>query len=142
MNPVDGIGFVSFLIFALATGRVTRFIVSDDLWKELREGIVRKLQDPRVWTDQDKDPIEDVEFKARRNKYLQDKLATLITCPWCVSIYVAAAVLGLSNFAWFDWVAVFLALSMGATLFIEFTDGVKQVQSVLPAKQEQQTKPH
>jgi hypothetical protein len=121
------------IITTLATARVTRFVVSDDLWKEMREALVRRLQHPAIAAHRDRHPqTDEIEYKSRHVMYFHMKVATLITCPWCVSLYVAGGALLL--LWWFtDYqipVPVFTwpALSMAATLLIEVTDGVKQVQ--------------
>lgn len=56
----------ALLIAALATARVTRLITTDEITSEIRQALLRRLDD-------------------------QSKLAYAITCNWCASIYVAAA---------------------------------------------------
>jgi hypothetical protein len=128
-------------VIVFATARTTRFITADDLWKELRVAIVQRLQHPAIAAHRDRNPqTDEVEFKSRREMYLHMKAAELLTCPWCVSVYLSAAILIVSRQAeiHFGWgvdsiplpVWTWLALSMAATLLIEFTDGLKQVMIV------------
>lgn len=69
---------VTLLLIALATARLTRLVTTDVL-----------LEKPRHWALQrlaDRGPV-------------RDKLAYLIVCDWCASVYVGAAVAG----AWWAW---------------------------------------
>jgi len=115
-----------FILLALVVGRVTRYITSDTMFEETRDRLVIWLKDP-VQSQND-----DGTFKARskRKQVLGGKLGELITCPWCVSIYVSAGTVFVHRLiveplpqpVWW-W----LALSMTAVLFIEFTDGVREI---------------
>lgn len=63
---------ISTLIYALATYRVTRFFIMDDLFSPLRE---------RIW----------VRFPPESTK-----IGYLFTCFWCLSVWIAVpATLGL-----------------------------------------------
>lgn len=128
---------VAVMVFANA--RVTRFIIADDLWKELRESIVDRLKHPAIAGHRGRHPqTDEIEYKGRRRMYLHLKLADLLTCPWCVSVYLSAAMLVVSrqaeiHFGWgIDSIPLplwtWLALSMASVLLIEITDGIKQVQ--------------
>lgn len=74
-----------FAVYALAVARLTRLIAADKLTEPLRERVQMKLWD-RVTGDRTvtlmamSDPNADAP-----------KLVYLLTCPWCVSVYVAAA---------------------------------------------------
>lgn len=58
------------ILDALATYRLTRLIVQDEITVEMRAAAIQQIQ---------KLPTP-----------LANKLAYLLTCPWCVSIYAAA----------------------------------------------------
>ena len=138
---MSGQEFLLFLFLSFAVARVTRFIASDDLWKEMREGLIDRLEDPRVKADRGKDPEEDeVTMKSALRYAVAMKISTLITCAWCVSIYVSAGLLIVTRQAeiHFGWGAssipmpvwYWLGLSMVSVLQIEATDGVKEVRQV------------
>lgn len=66
--------FVTFVLAALATARITRLITTDRITEAPRNALVRRL-----------DP--------------EGLLAYLIVCDWCASVYAGAAVAG----AWWAW---------------------------------------
>lgn len=66
------------LLILLATARLTRLVTTDVLLDPPRHWAVRRLAD--------RGPV-------------RDKLAYLIVCDWCASMYVGAAVAG----AWWAW---------------------------------------
>lgn len=66
MTDIDG---VQFLLLALAVARLTRLVVADEITKELRLGLIRRLDEDRT---------------------LHLKLAYFLTCTWCASVWVAA----------------------------------------------------
>lgn len=72
---------LSVILAVLATARLTRLITTDVLFEDPRAWVVRKLIGPG------------------RSRALRDKLAYLIVCDWCASMYVGAAVFG----AWWAW---------------------------------------
>lgn len=79
---------LTLIAAALATARITRLITSDTITEPLRVRIIRRLN-------------------------AEGKLAYLIVCDWCASVYVGAAV-SASWWVWGDtkaWLAVVLALS-------------------------------
>lgn len=120
-------------IDALATFRLTRLVVEDQLTVEWRDALisaayategreatmVRALEEmgldmrPGVWADQvvpnDPDP---------------PKLAYLITCPWCAGMYVAAGVAIARRLAPRPWQALakVLALSAAAGIIASATE--------------------
>jgi hypothetical protein len=57
------------LIYALAVARLTGLVTADSITEDIRDGIISWLDD--------------------RPKTLGAYLTTLITCPWCVSIWLA-----------------------------------------------------
>lgn len=77
-----------FLLGALATARLTRLVVDDQITLPVRAWILRRVKE-------------------------DGQLAYLITCPWCVSVYVGAAVASVL-WAWpayAQWPAAALAFS-------------------------------
>lgn len=112
---------LAFVIVVAAVARVTRFITSDSLWEELRAKWLGWLQDTKG---------SDGEPKSKRTYFLHRKIATLMDCSWCVSLYVSAAALVahrifVGSFAIPVW--TWLAVSMFAVCIIEFNDGEKLV---------------
>lgn len=88
----------ALLVFALAVSRVTRFVTADVLFNGPRERVVAwawarrhggQLVSAR---SEDGDPLGQLPMwqAAKANGGVEPKLATLATCPWCASIYVAA----------------------------------------------------
>lgn len=96
MNPL----LVPFILFSFVAWRVTRFWIKDSLPEESRmklEGWLSK----RV-------------AKLRYRKALE-----LITCPWCISVWVAAGLTGLWRWqegttGWFLTGVLWLSVSGGA----------------------------
>lgn len=79
---------LTLIAAALATARITRLITTDVITEPLRIAVIRKLN-------------------------AEGKLAYLLVCDWCASVYVGAAMAG-SWWVWGDtklWVASTLALS-------------------------------
>lgn len=99
-------------VCALVTARVTRFITKDDLIMGTREKVLNALSQPR-------------ESKLRF--LIEEKLWYLVSCVWCVSIYVSAGSLLLSRLLWVDSVPApvwsWLAVGMLAVVVLQFTDG-------------------
>lgn len=58
------------VVFALAVARITLIIVDDDILERPRRAIVKKFAPG----EKDEHPI-----------------ATLVTCPWCMSVWVGCA---------------------------------------------------
>lgn len=100
--------WLTVLLLCLATYRITRFVTKDSF------PLIAK---PREWIQMKWDPFDEqnwdnwyartkaerievaAQLKARKNipypNIVRKSIAYLITCPWCVSIYVGAGV------AWF-----------------------------------------
>lgn len=78
--------WLAFAILVAATWRITRFLVLDDLIGGTRSKLVDALERRPAPGQVDYD-----EDKAKN--LLTYKLWLLITCPWCVGIYVSAGVL-------------------------------------------------
>lgn len=80
------------LLDSLAVYRITRLIVTDEITAPLRDPIID-------WLDEHEHP----------------KLAYLLSCPWCASVWAAAAVLLIRWRAPKVWAQLRWALSMSAT---------------------------
>lgn len=85
---------VWFVVYALAVARITGLVTTDEITSAPRDSILRRLRDTSA---------------AHR------ALATLITCQWCASIWIAAATAPL---AWWHpaspWVGI-PALALAAS---------------------------
>lgn len=96
-----------FIVLALATFRVSRLIALDSLTEPVREWL-------RV-----KGSLEQIRHtpqgEERRVLFvgLWGWIFRLVTCIWCVSIWVSAAIVVLMRFGggWFEYIAFALALS-------------------------------
>lgn len=85
------------VLAALAVYRLTRLVTADSIWERTRERLLT-WPDPGFW---------------RR------KLRTGVECPWCVSMWLGAAVVVAAYHvpgAWFDGPALVLACSAAAGL--------------------------
>jgi hypothetical protein len=71
---------ITFLAFALAVARVTRLVTEDALTEPVRARLL-----PRLWRRY-APHIPPADWEVAE----PPKLVYLVTCPWCVSIYVAA----------------------------------------------------
>lgn len=82
------------ILGSLAVYRATKLIIDDEITQELREKAFAALD-------------------ARPQTVLTRKLSYFLTCPWCVSIWVAAALLTLKLFspATYEYFASILAFS-------------------------------
>lgn len=78
-------------VYALAVARVTRLINEDVLLDVPREKVVSWAWKRRYGEEPSFDAVP-VPFwqSVRANHGAEPKLAYLITCPWCASIYVGA----------------------------------------------------
>lgn len=86
------------MLDALAVWRIVRFVQRDSLVEELREALI--------------------------NRYGHLKIAELLTCPWCLSIWVAAGVVIARAAAPRVWgmIARGLAFSAGAGVITGLVD--------------------
>ena len=75
---------VTLLLAALACARLTRLVTTDKLTEPLRLRVLTWIV--RRALDKERDPEESL-------------LAYLVTCSWCVSVYVGAGTAG----AWAAW---------------------------------------
>ena len=81
---------LDFIIDALATHRLTRLVIEDDITADLRE---------RVW---------------RRHPPHDDKLGYLLTCPWCTSMWAGFAVAAARTIAPSAWRPLSYALALSS----------------------------
>jgi hypothetical protein len=80
------VSWLAFVILIAATWRITRFLVADDLIGGSRKKLVDALQ-------RRPSPDEPGYDDDKVRNLLAFKAWLLITCPWCVGIYVSAGVL-------------------------------------------------
>lgn len=70
---------VELILIALATARLTRLVTSDILTGPPRDALLRRIL------------VKDTDVRS--------KLAYLLVCDWCASMYTGAATVG----AWLAW---------------------------------------
>lgn len=101
-------------IDALATARLTRLVTKDVLTKRPRAAIIRAAYRRAGRSEHSGDPDDWPVIDGDDTP----KLAWLITCPWCASVYVAAGVVLVRHRAPRLWqpVAELLAASQVAGL--------------------------
>lgn len=119
-----GILFFLFFLMAVVVHRVTHFICYDTLIEEQREKFL-------VWLRLPTKPLKrKIYFDVRK------KVAVLIECPWCVSIYVSAGALILHRLTAFVFETLptlpmpvwwWVGLSSAACILMEYTEGEKSV---------------
>jgi len=61
-----------YVLLAIATARLTRLIIADEITEPLRERVWRRFGNPG-----------------------ESKISYLFTCPWCMSIYAATCLMTL-----------------------------------------------
>lgn len=116
---------LTFVVLTLVAARVTRFIFKDTMWKPTRDKLIGWLEDP-VKIRYGGSPSVEYTHRGRFQMFWRKKLAELIECPYCVSIWVAAGTVfvhrvvvePLPQPVWY-W----LAVAMGAVVVLEYTDG-------------------
>lgn len=90
---------LDFVLLLLATARVTRFITTDVLFETPRNALITRL-------------VKESGHPVR------DKIAYLIVCDWCASVYVGAALMGAWHYwgesMWFMMTTAALSMSYGA----------------------------
>ena len=107
--------FFVFIVEALCVYRITRLVVEDYLLLTPREAVIRYAygrkghkSDATVPTGGWVRQVDDDDAPPR--------LAEFVTCPWCVSMYVAAAVAGLGAVFVTDWgAATTIAVAFAAS---------------------------
>lgn len=75
----------TLIVDTLATVRLTRLVIDDNITEPLRDRAMQAL----IRTGEERPELKPVT----------DKLEYFLTCPWCVSVYSAAAILLLRKFA-------------------------------------------
>jgi len=85
-----GTGALALAVDALATYRLTRLVVEDEITAPIRN---------RVW---------------ERHDPADSKIGYLLTCPWCVSIWAGAAVVTARHIAPATWEPVARMLTASA----------------------------
>lgn len=92
---------LSVTLMVLAVARVTRLITTDVLFDGPRSWVLQKLINPG------------------RARTLRDKIAYLIVCEWCASVYVGAAGAG----AWYAWHGTMPFMAVCAALAASYVTG-------------------
>ena len=83
-----------WIVYALAIARATGLITTDYLTKPLRDWLFRKLNPDKTW---------------------HERLAYLIECPWCVSVWVAAALVPVAYWWGAHWSVQVAGLILAAS---------------------------
>lgn len=78
---LDELSTVDFVLMTLATWRLTRLFVYDNITKFIREQFWDVVKVGKGYT------LEKPKVGPRRT------LADLLTCPWCISVWAAAVVI-------------------------------------------------
>jgi hypothetical protein len=91
---MTGMDILSLLLTSLAVARVTRLIVEDEI-----------LAEPRMWALMRLDE--------------NGKLAYLLVCPWCMSVWVGAG----ASAAWWAWGGHRWFLAVVAALAFSYVAG-------------------
>lgn len=94
-----------FVLMALATARLTRFITTDVLF-----------DGPRMWMINV--PLGGVQPPGKGN--VRAGIQYLIVCDWCASVYVGAAVSG----AWMAWGETMWFMGLMAALAASYATGL------------------
>lgn len=111
---------IDLLVDVLAVHRITRLVTADLVTRPWRTRLIRSAY------ERSDNELRGYALNANEASLdalphdddLAPKLATLVTCPWCVSIYAAAGVLLARRYAPGVWriAAYGLALSTASTL--------------------------
>lgn len=91
---------LSLVLMTLAVARVTRLITTDVLFEDPRGWAVRRILSPGITP-------------------LRHKIAYLLTCQWCASVYVGAAGAG----AWYAWQGTMAFMVITAALAASYVTG-------------------
>lgn len=110
----------SLLVDALATFRLTRLVATDVIFDRWRDGLIERAyiaEDTRDeaaarWLTGEDAPGQWAEVVAADPD--PPKLATLVTCPWCAGMYVAAGVVLARRLAPRPWGAAAKVLALSA----------------------------
>lgn len=104
---------LTFVILSAATYRVARFLILDTLIENLRIRVHTWLTNP-----------ESISVTRL-------KVAELITCPWCLTVWVALAVVTFWSLVVVDWIGwafllVWPAVSAGSLVFWTYVDNEEE----------------
>lgn len=124
---------IDLVLDGLATYRLTKLVVDDELTREIREGVIeraytaagRREQQMAGWVGSD-DPgsVPGVWTEVVNNDPDPPKIATLVTCPWCAGMWVALGVVAARRVAPRVWAPFAKALAMSATTgLLSIADG-------------------
>jgi hypothetical protein len=110
---------VLLVIYAAATFRLTRLATTDTIFVPARDWLFARGFKKMVRAVPGADP--EVRNDRRKGHLIAAILYGLATCPWCVSVWLAAAVVLLAKYqgSWFVYVALALALSAVAGIVSE-----------------------
>jgi hypothetical protein len=106
----------------LAAYRLTRLVVADTITEPLRERVVgwayRRADrgDENAWTNLLGGRVETSWLDHASADEDPPKLATLVTCPYCAGVWVAAGVVLARRWRWWPPVRDALALAAAAAL--------------------------
>lgn len=78
-----------FLAFALATARLTGLVTADALTEPLRDRLLRRLGTVLDPAAAGTTPVLDRLYETHRRRWMIGKL---VTCAWCSSMWISAAV--------------------------------------------------
>lgn len=112
------------LIDGLAVARLTRLVTRDRIADAPRRWLIREAyawaHAPKVLRERDGDPLDWPTIDGER----APKVAYLVTCPWCSSVWVAVAVVVARRVAprWWRPVAWALAASEVAGIAVTRSD--------------------
>jgi len=114
--------FLLFVIYALAVHRLTILGTEDTITEPIRDWLKGKSFGELVERDNITGNVIS-RTPSPKPKSLWSWLWKLTTCPWCLSMYMAAGVVTLAYFqgSWFKYVALVLAFSSIAALISEKT---------------------
>ena len=106
--------FTRFLILSAVVYRVSRFILLDSIWDDTRDRLMNWLT-TGVGIEGERRPIDNrtEPEQWRQLNFVKRKAAELMGCPWCVTVWIAAAVVLLTwacsddlPMPWFYWPAL------------------------------------
>ncbi len=106
------VGWLWAVIGSLATYRLTRLIVQDDISAPLRERLRERTHTTFYGRDMS-GHINDTRVERRHDRAPSRLAYKLCTCAWCLSVWLAAGVVLLARYCsgWFQYVAAALAFA-------------------------------
>jgi hypothetical protein len=134
--------FFLFVLCSFVVGRVTRYLWMDSQIKELRAAVkgwlqLRHIPDDIIGSPKMEEWLNAYNEKHPVRSYWRRKGLELISCGWCLSIWLAGPLtlvlhlvdvpMRLPGLWW-------LALSMSGVCLLEYTDGEKVVELKQPRK--------